>query len=95
MCVQLDGDSSWWRSSGGHLSLQRVTALAVVQRWRRRRKVVVASLTLLPVCGGVVSCCVRCLCVVAFASARDVICYFFLNDMAALLPLISKKKDHG
>jgi hypothetical protein len=29
MCVQLDGDSSWWRSSGDHLSLQRVAALAV------------------------------------------------------------------
>jgi hypothetical protein len=34
LCVQLDGDSSWWRSSGGHLSLQRIAALAVAQRWR-------------------------------------------------------------
>jgi hypothetical protein len=49
MCAHLDGDSSWWRSSGGHLNLQRVTTLAVAQRWRRWRKVVVASLTLLPV----------------------------------------------
>jgi hypothetical protein len=32
LCVQLDGDSSWWRSSGSHLSLQRVAALAVAQR---------------------------------------------------------------
>jgi hypothetical protein len=32
LCVQLDGDSSWW-SSGGHLSLQWIAALAVAQRW--------------------------------------------------------------
>jgi hypothetical protein len=32
LCVQLDGDSSWWRSSGGHLSLQRFAALVVAQR---------------------------------------------------------------
>jgi hypothetical protein len=35
-------------------------------------QVVVASLALLPGCGGVVSCCVRCLRVVAFSSACDV-----------------------
>jgi hypothetical protein len=32
MRVQLDGDSSWRRRSGGHLSLQRVAALVVAQR---------------------------------------------------------------
>jgi hypothetical protein len=32
LCVQLDGDSSWWRSSGGHLSLQRVAALVMAQQ---------------------------------------------------------------
>jgi hypothetical protein len=35
-------------------------------------QVVAASLALLPGSGGVVSCCVRCLCAVVFASSRDV-----------------------
>jgi hypothetical protein len=29
MCVQLDGDSSWWRCSGSYLSMQRVAAPVV------------------------------------------------------------------
>jgi hypothetical protein len=33
MCVQLVGDSPWWRSSGGHLSLRRVAASSVAQHW--------------------------------------------------------------
>jgi len=33
VCVRLDGDSPWWRGLGGHLSLQRVAAFGVAQRW--------------------------------------------------------------
>ena len=33
VCVRLDGDSPWWRSSGGHLGLQRVAAFSVAQCW--------------------------------------------------------------
>ena len=33
VCVRLDGDSPWWRSSGGLLSLQRVVVFGVAQRW--------------------------------------------------------------
>ena len=33
VCVRLDDDSPWWRSSGGLLSLQRVVVFGVPQRW--------------------------------------------------------------
>jgi hypothetical protein len=50
-------------------------------------------LTLLPGCGGVVSCCMRCSRVVLFASTRDVQLLSFLNDIAVLL--LSFKKTVG
>jgi hypothetical protein len=31
-CVRLVGDSPWWKSSDGRLSLERVAALVVAQR---------------------------------------------------------------
>jgi hypothetical protein len=32
-CVRLVGDSPWWKSSGGRLSLERVATLVVAQCW--------------------------------------------------------------
>jgi hypothetical protein len=59
MCVQLVGDSSWWRSFGGLSACSgcgfgRGTVLVMTAR------VAAASLALLPGGGGVVSYCVRC-----------------------------------
>ena len=53
-------------------------------------RVAAVSLALLPECGGVVSCCVRCSCVfvcVWWRSLRRVMynCFLFLNDASALL----------
>jgi hypothetical protein len=50
----------------------------------------------IPGCGGVVSCCVRCsrvlfVCAVLFASACDVHLLSFLNDVAVLLLSLKKK----
>jgi hypothetical protein len=59
ICEGLVGDSSRWRSSGGRWSLQRVVACGVAQRWWQRRGLRWLLLTLLPGCGGGVSCCVR------------------------------------
>jgi hypothetical protein len=62
VCVQLEGTVPWWRSLRCCPSLQRVATLGVhnigdddaIHRW-----LLLASL---PVCGGVVFCCVGCSC---------------------------------
>ena len=59
-------------------------------------RVAAVSLALLPGCGGVVSCCVRCsrvfVCVWCRLLRRVMYnCFLFLNDAAVLLPSFKKK----
>jgi hypothetical protein len=72
ICVQLVGNSPWWRSSDCHLcSLQQVAALAGHSVGDDAVGCSGFLLALLLGSGGVVSCSVYCSCVVSFASACD------------------------